>query len=231
MKILGIDTSSGKNFAIGIYDKERFVELNFSNFDNTDGFITFALKSLAKIINIDLQEVDYFAVGIGPGSFTGLRIGITIVKTMAWAIRRKIVPISSLDLIVHSLEDGYIDETNIIVPTIDARTGKLFSAIFDSKKNRLTEYLDIEPNELNKTIKNHAAKHHKITFIGEGFLRYKDVFKNLNSNIIPEITIRGKAICKEALKIISSTKEKLVSPEELEPNYLRKSEAELNLQR
>ncbi len=145
MKILGIDTSSGKNFAIGLYNDGKILELNFSNFDNTDSFITYALKSACEILEIELNNIDYFAAGVGPGSFTGLRIGVTIIKTLAWATKRNVIPISSLELLISSLDKELIDEKSILVPVVDARTGKLFCAIFDKEK---VKQVDTNQSEL-----------------------------------------------------------------------------------
>ncbi len=226
MKILGIDTSSGKNFAIGLYNDGKILELNFSNFDNTDSFITYALKSACEILEIELNNIDYFAAGVGPGSFTGLRIGVTIIKTLAWATKRNVIPISSLELLISSLDKELIDEKSILVPVVDARTGKLFCAIFDKEK-RLTEDMDIHPQELKVLIEDSIKNYNKVIFVGNGFLKYRDTFKNIEATFLPEFNIKGSAICKKALEIITLSKESLISAEELEPKYLRKSEAEI----
>ncbi|MEJ5283931.1 MAG: tRNA (adenosine(37)-N6)-threonylcarbamoyltransferase complex dimerization subunit type 1 TsaB [Brevinematia bacterium] len=222
MKILGLDTSSINNFAIGFSDDNRTMELNFSNFENTDEYLTYSINSIAEIYNIKLSEVDYFAAGVGPGSFTGLRIGLSIIKTLAWASKKKVVPVSSLELLVASFEtktDG------LIVPVLDARAGKIFTSIFENGE-RVSEDLDIFPEELSNFLKKD-----KVCFIGEGVNRYIEKLDKINitKDFYPEIRIKGNAIIKKAKEIIEKHPERIMDASSLEPEYLRKSEAELNL--
>lgn len=222
MKILGLDTSSINNFAIGFSDNKKIIELNFSNFENTDGYLTYSINSIAEIYNIKLSEVDYFACGVGPGSFTGLRIGLSIIKTLAWASKKKVVPVSSLELLAASFE---IKKDATIVPLLDARAGKIFTSVFENG-NRLTNDLDIFPENLLSFIKTD-----KVCFIGEGINRYREILEKINitKEFYPEVNIKGSAIIKKAKEIIEKYPERLIDAGSLEPEYLRKSEAELNL--
>ncbi|MCX7820129.1 MAG: tRNA (adenosine(37)-N6)-threonylcarbamoyltransferase complex dimerization subunit type 1 TsaB [Brevinematales bacterium] len=222
MKILGLDTSSIKNFAIGLLNDQKIVELNFKNFDNTDEYISYSINQLVETFNFKLSEIDFFAVGIGPGSFTGLRIGLSIIKTLAWAAKKKVIPISSLELLASSFE---IKTDGLISPILDARTGKIFTSIFKNNR-RLTEDLDISPEELS-----HLIKEEPVFFIGEGIEKYREKLEKFpyKKHFYPEITVKGSKIIEKAKEIIENSPEKLIDAQYLEPQYLRKSEAELNL--
>ncbi|MGC8766044.1 MAG: tRNA (adenosine(37)-N6)-threonylcarbamoyltransferase complex dimerization subunit type 1 TsaB [Brevinematia bacterium] len=230
MKILGIDTSSTKNFSIGLLDNDKIIETNFLDFGNTDEYITFAIDSIQKMLGLDLKTIDYFTVGIGPGSFTGLRIGVTIIKTLAWAAGKNVIPLSSLELLVYSYEERLSSEKTVFIPVIDSRTGRVFSAILDGKK-RVSEDMDIAPEKLVGMINKLCGNYKRAVFLGDGLLKYKEIFDKAdfqNKIFLPEANIKGNAICKKAIETLK-LKNNTIPPEVLEPNYLRKSEAEIKL--
>ncbi len=224
MKILGLDTSSINNFSMGFLDNDKIIELNFTNFDNTDEYITHSINSIVEIYNISLKEIDLFAVGIGPGSFTGLRIGLSVIKTFAWAAKKNIIPISSLELLANSFE---IKNNEIVIPILDARREKIFTSIFKNNR-RLTEDMDITIDELISFLK---VENEEIYFIGEGIKKYKEKLEVIpyKKHFYPDINIKGATIIKKAKETIEKHPEKLIDATTLEPKYLRKSEAELNL--
>ena len=80
--------------------------------------------------SIKIDDVGVIYVVVGPGSFTGIRIGLTIVKTWAWTLKKNVIPISSLELIASTNI-----ETDYIVPFIDARRGNCFIGVYDNQLN------------------------------------------------------------------------------------------------
>lgn len=100
-----------------------------------------------KSINKKIEDIDKIFVVNGPGSFTGIRIGVTIAKTIAWALKKEIVTISSLEFMA-TTDVG----TKYIVPTIDARRGNVFSGIYDKDLNIIKEDKLINLENLKKSI-------------------------------------------------------------------------------
>lgn len=100
-----------------------------------------------KKINKRIEDIDKIFVVNGPGSFTGIRIGVTIAKTIAWALKKEIVTISSLELMATTNVD-----TKYIVPIIDARRGNVFAGIYDTNLNIIKEDKMINLENLKKTI-------------------------------------------------------------------------------
>lgn len=100
-----------------------------------------------KSINKKIEDIDKIFVVNGPGSFTGIRIGVTIGKTIAWALKKEIVTISSLEFMA-TTDVG----TKYIVPTIDARRGNVFSGIYDKDLNIIKEDKLINLENLKKSI-------------------------------------------------------------------------------
>ncbi len=221
MNILGLDTSSVNNFALGLYFDDKFLELNFNNFENTDEYLVYSIKSILDISRIDIKNIDYFACGIGPGSFTGLRIGLSIIKALSIASDKKIVPISSLELLSLSVD---CEKDELIVPIIDARSGKVFTAIFKNGE-RLSLDMDIKLDELTNII-NKNYNGFRIKLIGENIDKYSLEEIKADKVILNEVKIRGILIVKKAKKMIEDGFN-LINSNELEPKYLRKSEAEL----
>ena len=100
-----------------------------------------------KSINKKVDDIDKIFVVNGPGSFTGIRIGVTIGKTIAWALKKEIVTISSLEFMA-TTDAG----TKYIVPIIDARRGNVFSGIYDKDLNIIKEDKLINLENLKKSI-------------------------------------------------------------------------------
>ena len=100
-----------------------------------------------KSINKDINDIDKILVVNGPGSFTGIRIGVTIAKTIAWSLKKDIVTISSLELMATTNID-----TKYIVPIIDARRGNVFAGIYDKELNIIKEDKMVNLEKLKKSI-------------------------------------------------------------------------------
>ena len=100
-----------------------------------------------KKINKKIDDIDKIIVVNGPGSFTGIRIGVTIGKTIAWALKKDIITISSLEYMATTNVD-----TDYIVPIIDARRGNVFAGIYDRHLNVIKEDSLISLEELKKSI-------------------------------------------------------------------------------
>jgi tRNA threonylcarbamoyl adenosine modification protein YeaZ len=102
--------------------------------------------------NISVDMIDEVICVRGPGSFTGLRIGVTIAKTMAYFMNIKLVSASSLDVMATSVVG------DVIVPIIDARRGYVYGAIYDKNYDVLMEESYIKLDDLLKKVKNYSAK-------------------------------------------------------------------------
>ena len=110
-----------------------------------------ALDRLLKEAHWRKDEIELVAVDIGPGSYTGLRVGLAITKTISYALKTKIAGVASLDVLVRNIPKD--DHHKYICPIIDARWNQVYTAIykksFDGYK-RLTDYLAISPGDLVK---------------------------------------------------------------------------------
>lgn len=140
MKILGIDTTT-KFLCIGACDNGKIYEYNIELFRLQSAFIMPALERILRALNWDIGKIDYFACGLGPGSFTGIRIGLSTIKAFAWSQNKQIIGLHSLDI----LANNYIEADKIIVPAIDAKRGQVFCSAY---KNRAGVLKKIMPDML-----------------------------------------------------------------------------------
>jgi tRNA threonylcarbamoyladenosine biosynthesis protein TsaB len=166
------------------------------------------------------SEVDLFAVAAGPGSFTGLRIGVGTVKGMAWAVSKPCAAVSTLFAMAH-LHTGW---NGIVCPAMDARRNQIYIAAFDTSGGNVVRLLDdcaIGSDEMCAWISK-AEK--PVLLVGDGAKLLYDFAKDLNicCTLAPEQSRYQNAAGVAAAAVGHGT----ISAAELKPNYLRLSQAE-----
>jgi tRNA threonylcarbamoyladenosine biosynthesis protein TsaB len=231
MKFIGLDTSLCGSFSIGAFLEDKIVEMNYINFYETDKFLSYSIASLLETIEIKPEELDFYAVGTGPGSFTGLRVGISVIKSMAFVTKKPVLPLSSLELLVYSLPKNLVDSNSLIIPLIEATTDRVFTALFKNQE-RLLDDMDAEVESLINIILNYSEENQTIIFAGNGVKKLKNVIERLELRnnkklFLPGVVISGKTICELSKKLIETKKESLIDSHLLVPKYIRKSEAEI----
>lgn len=200
--ILVIDTSSS-HVTVSILNNNTIVHEFKKKIDND---IASKIMSIINMelteSNMDIKDIEKIFVVNGPGSFTGVRIGVTIAKTIAWALNIKVVPLSSLELMATTPFTK-----KFIVPLIDARRGNVYAGVYDK--------------DLNTIVDN------KLISISE-ILR----FETLDYEFVSYDEIKGIETVKpntDVLKIVSKhIDDEGIIAHELKPNYLKLTEAEEN---
>lgn len=220
MLVLAIDTAT-KIGSVALYDDKIGVigEINLYVKVNHSNVIMDAVDSLFKLSGLNIKDVDRIAVTIGPGSFTGIRIGTAIAKGLAYSLKKPIVGVNELDVLAHMGEN----REDIIVPLIDARKERVYFSKYryvDSILLREEEYKD---GELRDVLEDLKGK--KVTFIGDGAI--------VNEKLINEILEKDYTIFSKANSIPRAGVAAQISlhlPEDnlytLEPLYVNKSQAE-----
>jgi tRNA threonylcarbamoyladenosine biosynthesis protein TsaB len=216
MKILSIDTSTTLG-SVALVDSGRIVaERSYEATNSHAELLMKTVDSVLKIAKTKAGDVDLFAAAIGPGSFTGLRIGLATAKGMAVACGRPICGVSSLSAILSAHGDGDA------VAVIDARKGELYVALAGIKETSMTvETLIGKMKELGGGT----------TLVGDGIERYKEM---LDAGLKGKYRIVG---LKDLKTTTASSVAKLAEDKfnahgaddiiRLIPNYIRKSEAEV----
>lgn len=177
MKVLGIDTSSYAN-AIGVIDRDRIL-VDFTFAAKTDSLekiisnIDFALKSAG----LDLEDIEGFGVGLGPGSWTGIRVGVTVGKILAYSTNKPIAGVSTLEVLAY---DGRNVPT-LLCPIISAGTKDTIYAAFYRAKHgavsRVSEYYVGDILGLSPMIKEPTL------IIGSGAQSYSQLISQARDSI------------------------------------------------
>jgi tRNA threonylcarbamoyladenosine biosynthesis protein TsaB len=138
MKILGLDTSSHTN-TVGVISDDR-VLADFA-WDAKSGSLQRILSAVDFILDstlLRLEDIDGFAVGIGPGSWTGVRVGLTVGKVLAYATRKPLCGVSSLDTLAQYGENA----PGQVCPMVDAGRGRIYAALYRARQGVVTRESD-----------------------------------------------------------------------------------------
>jgi len=173
LKILGIDTSS-KFLNIALSEDESIIKEESYLLDRAHAIeLVPRVKELLKKSRVPVNKIGAFVIGVGPGSFTGLRIGVSAVKGFGIASGKPCIGVSSMDTIACNAAGRGVD----IVPVIDAKRGQVYAAIYRRNGKNITrasDYILLPIEKLMKKIKEDAL------FLGDGLALYKDKIKSLN---------------------------------------------------
>jgi tRNA threonylcarbamoyladenosine biosynthesis protein TsaB len=148
MKILSIDTTT-KVLTLGIYNNGIEAEYNLEVGRLLSRVLDKTVERVSDASGVALQEIDYFALGLGPGSFTGMRVGISFVKGLSWANNKPIIGISTLDILAQNIKENGLP----IVSAIDAKRNLVYASIYTKKSGQLRKispYMLLTVDELVK---------------------------------------------------------------------------------
>jgi tRNA threonylcarbamoyladenosine biosynthesis protein TsaB len=223
--ILGITTSTMQvGCAIGGYEGV-LASIHSSRGKRHAETLAPSIDFLRQQARIDLDEIGCVAVDVGPGLFTGLRVGIAAAKAIAHALRVPMVGVASLDLVAFPVRWS----PRLVVAAIDARRGELFTGAYRQVPGgiqRLTEHRVSTPDDLAVDLE---ATGEDVLLVGDGSLRYREAFVDLGQ---VELGDQGLAHPSAAslvqLAHAQALREDFVQPWELKPLYLRRPDAEIN---
>ena len=152
MKILAIDTSTG-TLCLGVSFEDKVYTYDLQLGTRISSLLVPTIKRVAGSLGWKIGEIDYFCCGIGPGSFTGVRVGLATVKALSWSLRKPAAGIPSLDILARNADH----DRAYVVPVIDAKRGLVYSTIYRQKSGRLyrvTGYMLLSPQELARKLKS-----------------------------------------------------------------------------
>lgn len=202
---LFLDTSSSYLSSAIVKDGKVLKEIYLYLEKEMSKYALLKIKEMMDELNLKPNDIDTVVVVNGPGSYTGLRVGVTIAKTFAWGLNKKLAKVSSLFAMATSIKSN-----SYIVPIIDARRGFVFAGVYDKNYNVVMDDCYIEKKELEQFLNNLDGSY---TYVSVGteddknIINYKPDLENLFLNL----------------------KLDYVKPHLLVPNYLKQTEAEENL--
>ena len=199
---LFIDTCDTEYIVSIIKDNETMFFFKSENSKDLSTKLLNTIDDAFQKIDLNIQDIDQIFVANGPGSFTGIRVGVTVAKTLAYSLKKDIYVVSRLECMSSTK-----CITDIIVPYIDARRDYVFAGIYDNNLNVL-----MEDKYLSKETLLEKVKDKKVTFVSCQHL--------IDGSVPPKVDV---------LKIIFHHKmDEPLNPHTVIPNYLKKTEAEEN---
>lgn len=211
--ILNIETST-TNCSVSLSHKGETLVLKedygngYSHAEKLHVYVDEVLKE-AKISTLQLDAI---AVSKGPGSYTGLRIGVSAAKGLAFALNIPLISVSTLEALAHQVKA----DSGLIVPMLDARRLEVYSAIFDTQFNSIRA---IEAQVLDETSFQSYLSENKVYFIGDGVAKTKALLDNNNA-----VFIENKLPSADQMSALSFNKYKKSDTEDVayfEPYYLK----------
>jgi len=227
LKILAIDTSTDTG-SIAITDDEDILAESIFNVGRTHSETLIpSFQEMLEKTQLDIKDLDLLALTLGPGSFTGVRIGVSTIKGFALALEKPVAGVSTLE----ALASNFPFSSLPIVPLFDARRGEIYSAMFKWEGGllkRLSEDGAVSPEDAIKEIKT------KTIFVGEGLVKYGQMIKDTlgdNAVFAPRATWYVRASNVAALGLKSYKAGGGLDLATFTPSYRRKSEAEIQMEK
>ena len=209
MICLFLDTSSEKLKVSLIKEDNLIYDKEITTNNDHSSYLVPSIDEAFKSNNIDFKDLDRIIVGIGPGSFTGTRISITVSKVYANSFKIPTFGISSLEMMIYD-SVGY----DYYVPIIEDKNDKLYFSIFDKDKKRVLDDSYSTKDTLYDTLSKYEGKILIISHKGIKYEKYDSINEEINAvKINQNILINNKEI----------------NPHLLKPNYIKKIEAESKL--
>lgn len=146
-------------------------------------FIQPAIQEMLNYENVSFSEINAVSVSIGPGSYTGLRVGLATAKGMCYALNIPLITLGTLDIMAFVAHQSLTDQAEdyLIAPMIDARRNEVFTAVFDTKMQTI-----LTPQALILTEESYYAFLTKpVYFIGDGALKWASQCKHVNAFFPP----------------------------------------------
>ena len=219
MKILAMDTSS-VNATVAVGDENKILgEYTVAGERAHSQIIMPMLDDMLKHCGITVKDIDVFAVALGPGSFTGLRIGISAMKTLAQALDKKIIGVSSLDCVAAS----FPFTEKIVCPIFDARRNDVYNALYLNGEKTVKDRI-VDFDEL--LIEMHGKE---VVFAGDAITKFKNKIESFDSEkwYVSPVNLsmqRASSIASVALE--RANKDLYDNLYEVTPIYLRLPQAE-----
>ena len=225
MKILAIDTSC--NVAtVAVCDHEKLISEYSMNHKRTHSQkIMPMVEEILKSCELTIRDIDIFAAANGPGSFTGLRIGVSAVKGFAHAMNKPVVGVSTLEGLAYNLP--YCKYR--VYPIMDARCSQVYNAVYEWGDYDLAEIISPRALSLEELCGEIVSIGKKVVFLGDASLVYKEALQNVLGELCiftpsNQLMQKASSIAHAVYKKVNKGETLLYS--EFLPKYLRKPQAE-----
>lgn len=228
MIVLSVDSSS-KVATVAILKDDVLLGEYILNDKREHSVILMPLiETLLKKCNLTIDDIDGYVVSKGPGSFTGLRIGMATVKGMSFGNNKPYISISSLDALAYNL----ISFNGIICPIMDALRENVYTALYKNNNDSLEKIMDYTALDIDELVNLLKDKNEEVIFVGDGLYKHKkyicDNFPKAHFAPVHLNIIRASSLGELGLNLL---KKGICDDSNSAPIYLKKPQAERELER
>lgn len=224
MNILAFDTTA-KVSSVSVVNEEKVLAEFSANLNFTHSQTIMPMcEQLLSCCQLSLKDIDAFAVSTGSGSFTGLRIGLSAVKGMAFALNKPCISISTLDALAKNCANFH----GIICAVMDARCNQVYNAVYEGSGMEIQKLTDDRALLLDELLEELKQCKQSIILVGDG----SDLCYNKFKEFLPQLVLSEqnnryqRASSVGLLAIEKAKKEQFLSASEIIPQYLRLPQAE-----
>ena len=225
MKILAIDTS-GENCSCSILDDTKVIaDFNLSTGTTHSETLLPMIDEMCKFSHLSLEDMDVLACSIGPGSFTGLRIGIATIKGFALSLNKKVIAVPTLLALAKNVSSF----EGLICAVLDAKNDNVYAGIYESKSGILNMQGDYQTGTIDELISVLQASSQNVMFVGDGSISFEEKFVNSLGEKAHFASLHlahqlSTSVAKIALE--KAQNGEFDTADSLMPMYLKKSQAE-----
>jgi tRNA threonylcarbamoyladenosine biosynthesis protein TsaB len=221
MLLLSLDTSSATGSAAVVRDGRIVVEHAGDRSRTHAERLPRELMDVLDAARGSLDEVDGFVVVTGPGSFTGLRVGIAAIQGLAFARHRQVYPVTAFEAFARH---GPAEQPRAI--WIDAHRGEVFATLFDADGRLLEPPSSRPPAETLDAWRGSLSGLERVRFIGDGAMRYRQAIQD-RIGAAAGVDEKVPLLAGIAGQLADASPERAVSPHAVVPHYVRRPDAEL----
>lgn len=222
MKILSLDTTAEVCSAAVCDDKRLIAEMTVNTGNTHSQTLLPVVEQILKISETSIEEIDCFACSTGPGSFTGVRIGVATVKGIAYGKNKPCVSVSTLEALAYNL----IGYNGIICPVMNARRNQVYNALFECNNGEITRLCADRALSISELDEELSALDKPIYLCGDGYDITLKGFEKTRVDFVPERNRVQSAYSVACCAIKKYEAGQVLSDAELVPIYLRPSQAE-----
>lgn len=225
MKVLGIDTSSNATSIAVIEDNKLICEYTVNTKTTHSQKLMSMIENMLKISEINVNDMDMIAICQGPGSFTGLRIGMATAKALSHVNNLPIVGVNSLELLAGNMDLS----DKKICSILDAQRTQVYMGQYKFENNKLVEIKSVDVVEIDELLEELKSSNEEWILVGEAVYKYEDKIKEIENICVPAPSHnvnKASSLCTIAMNKYDQNID-VYDCYTINPVYIRKSQAEV----
>ena len=225
MKILGIDTSSNASSVALIEDNKLICEYTVNTKTTHSQKLMPMIENMLSISEVNIKEIDAIAICIGPGSFTGLRIGMATAKAISHVNNLPIIGVNSLEILAGNM--NLCDKK--ICSILDAQRNQVYTGRYKFENGSIVEIQPVDVVEIENLLEEISKDNEEWILVGEAVYKYEDKIKEIKNIDIPAPShnvTKASSLCSIAMEKYNNNLD-IHNCYDINPMYIRKSQAEV----